>query len=220
MAQQLSGQRYAQAIFDLALENNEVEQWGQDLAVVSEAFQDSDFAALMKHADRAVVTPGAGDFPTFVTGHPFLKLLAQYKGFGSASINKTTIPMAQGMMMGDSNMAFGFLGLVAFGTGAYMLRQKMYDREITENWETLAYEGMLRGGALGLYSDGLAISQKVTDNWFGLGDVLNIETPSRYYARGLLTDILGPTAGLAEDLGSFVNMSAGCLLYTSDAADE
>ena len=53
MAQQLSGQRYAQAIFDLALENNEVEQWGQDLAVVSEAFQDSDFAALMKHADMS-----------------------------------------------------------------------------------------------------------------------------------------------------------------------
>ena len=53
MAQQLSGQRYAQAIFDLALENNEVEQWGQDMAVVSEAFQDSDFAALMKHADMS-----------------------------------------------------------------------------------------------------------------------------------------------------------------------
>ena len=53
MAQQLSGQRYAQAIFDLALENNEVEQWGQDLAVVSEAFQDCDFAALMKHADMS-----------------------------------------------------------------------------------------------------------------------------------------------------------------------
>ena len=53
MAQQLSGQRYAQAIFDLALEKNEVEQWGQDLEVVSEAFQDSDFAALMKHADMS-----------------------------------------------------------------------------------------------------------------------------------------------------------------------
>ena len=53
MAQQLSGQRYAQAIFDLALENNEVEQWGQDLGVVSEAFQDADFAALMKHADMS-----------------------------------------------------------------------------------------------------------------------------------------------------------------------
>ena len=51
MAQQLSGIRYAQAIFDLALENNQVEQWGEDLAVVAEVFEDVDFAALMKHAD-------------------------------------------------------------------------------------------------------------------------------------------------------------------------
>lgn len=55
MAQQLSGKRYAQAIFDLALENNQVEQWGEDLAVVAEAFENADFAALMKHADMASV---------------------------------------------------------------------------------------------------------------------------------------------------------------------
>ena len=53
MAKQLSGRRYAQAIFDLALENNQVEQWGDDLAVVAEAFQDAEFTALMKHADMS-----------------------------------------------------------------------------------------------------------------------------------------------------------------------
>ena len=47
MAQQLSGIRYAQAIFDLALENNQVEQWGEDLAVVAEVLEDVDFAALI-----------------------------------------------------------------------------------------------------------------------------------------------------------------------------
>ena len=54
MAKQLSGQRYAQAIFDLAQENNQVEQWGEDLAVVAEVFQDADFRALLKHADMPV----------------------------------------------------------------------------------------------------------------------------------------------------------------------
>ena len=53
MAKQLSGKRYAHAIFDLALENNQVEQWGEDLAVVAEAFRDADFTALMKHADMS-----------------------------------------------------------------------------------------------------------------------------------------------------------------------
>lgn len=51
MAKKLSGKRYAQAIFDLALENNQVEQWGEDLAVVAEVFEDAGFAALLKHAD-------------------------------------------------------------------------------------------------------------------------------------------------------------------------
>jgi len=55
MAKNLSGKRYAQAIFDLALENDQVEQWGEDLAVVAEAFQDADFTALMKHADMSAV---------------------------------------------------------------------------------------------------------------------------------------------------------------------
>ena len=51
MAKNLSGMRYAQAIFALAVENNQVEQWGEDLAVVAEAFEDADFTALMKHAN-------------------------------------------------------------------------------------------------------------------------------------------------------------------------
>ncbi len=55
MAQNLSGIRYAQAIFDLALDHNQVDQWGEDLALVAEAFQDADFAALMKHADMSDV---------------------------------------------------------------------------------------------------------------------------------------------------------------------
>lgn len=51
MARQLSGKRYAQAIFDLALKNDQAEQWGEDLAVVAEVFEDSEFTALLKHAD-------------------------------------------------------------------------------------------------------------------------------------------------------------------------
>ena len=51
MPQRVSGKRYAQAIFELALENSQVDQWAEDLALVAEVFQDPDFNALMKHAD-------------------------------------------------------------------------------------------------------------------------------------------------------------------------
>ncbi|MCH9016561.1 MAG: F0F1 ATP synthase subunit delta, partial [Chloroflexi bacterium] len=55
MARQLSGKRYAQALFDLSLENNQVEQWGEDLALVAEVFEDAEFADLLKRADMPAV---------------------------------------------------------------------------------------------------------------------------------------------------------------------
>ncbi len=45
-----SGKRYGQAIFELAQEQGETGQWGQDLALVAEAFADADFNALLRHA--------------------------------------------------------------------------------------------------------------------------------------------------------------------------
>jgi F-type H+-transporting ATPase subunit delta len=53
MPQTVSGKRYAQAIFELALENDQVGHWAEDLALVAEAFRDPQFAALLKHADVA-----------------------------------------------------------------------------------------------------------------------------------------------------------------------
>ena len=50
MPGQVSGRRYGQAIFELAQEQGETGQWGQDVALVAEAFTDSDFNALLKHA--------------------------------------------------------------------------------------------------------------------------------------------------------------------------
>ena len=50
MAQRVSGRRYGQAVFELAQEQGAAEQWGQDLALVAEAFQDAGFNALLKHA--------------------------------------------------------------------------------------------------------------------------------------------------------------------------
>ena len=50
MPGQVSGRRYGQAIFELAQEQGEAGQWGQEVALVAEAFTDPDFNALLKHA--------------------------------------------------------------------------------------------------------------------------------------------------------------------------
>ena len=50
MPGKVSGKRYGQAVFELAQGQGEAAQWGQDFALVSEAFEDADFKALLKHA--------------------------------------------------------------------------------------------------------------------------------------------------------------------------
>ena len=54
MPGRVSGRRYGQAIFELAQEQGETAQWGQDVALVAEAFEDADFNALLKHAGVSV----------------------------------------------------------------------------------------------------------------------------------------------------------------------
>lgn len=50
MPKRVSGRRYGQAVFELAQEQGEADQWGQDMALVAEAFDDADFCALLSHA--------------------------------------------------------------------------------------------------------------------------------------------------------------------------
>ena len=51
MANRLSGQRYAQAIFELALEHQQLEQWDQDLRLAADVLGDDEFAVFLGHAD-------------------------------------------------------------------------------------------------------------------------------------------------------------------------
>ena len=50
MAQQVSGKRYGQAVFELAEAQGQASEWGGELSLVFEAFQDADFNSFLKHA--------------------------------------------------------------------------------------------------------------------------------------------------------------------------
>ena len=51
MPAQVSGKRYAQAIFELAREQDRLDQWAGDLQLVHEALRDEDFKGFLKHAE-------------------------------------------------------------------------------------------------------------------------------------------------------------------------
>jgi F-type H+-transporting ATPase subunit delta len=51
MARRVSGQRYAQAIFELAVEQNQLEQWAEDLRFADQVLQDEEFRTFLSHAE-------------------------------------------------------------------------------------------------------------------------------------------------------------------------
>ena len=51
MAKQVAGKRYAEALFQLALEQDRVEQWGEDVKLLAQVLQDADFGSFLKHAE-------------------------------------------------------------------------------------------------------------------------------------------------------------------------
>lgn len=75
MANRLSGQRYAQAIFELALENEQVEQWDQDLRLASDVLQDEEFALFLKHAEVPTERKVAAIEAVLTETHPLVRNL-------------------------------------------------------------------------------------------------------------------------------------------------
>lgn len=51
MAKRRSGKRYAQAIFELAVQQDQVDQWAEELQWVAQVLQDGDFSTFLKHAE-------------------------------------------------------------------------------------------------------------------------------------------------------------------------
>jgi len=50
LAKRVSGKRYAQAIFQLAVQQDQVDQWAGDLDSISRVLQDEEFSSFLEHA--------------------------------------------------------------------------------------------------------------------------------------------------------------------------
>ena len=72
MANRLSGQRYAQAIFELALENEQPEQWDYDLRLAADVLGDEDFGRFLKHAEVPVARKNSAIDAVLAEVHPLV----------------------------------------------------------------------------------------------------------------------------------------------------
>jgi len=104
MAQAISGKRYAQAIFDLAIENNQVEPWGEDLAVVAEAFSDAEFSALLKHPDMSAVAKMEATATVLAGVNPLIRNLVDLL------VSKNSVDAIPGVHSGYTELLDAHLG--------------------------------------------------------------------------------------------------------------
>jgi len=148
--------------------------------------------ALEMSANRAVMTPGKGDTPFFMSGE-YARTFMQFQTYGFVIMTKYMVPAFQRMANYGDLQAFGTFGL-ALATGSTVVAAKdiLRNGEIKERtmgeW---SYETIDRSGFLTF----LSVPIEGTRAAFGM------DGGSRYQnVSGRLSFIAGPTGGLLNDL--------------------
>lgn len=170
----------------------EMGRWLDEGEVGVKAFNDV-MTALESVATRAIMTPGKGDLPYFMS-EGIWKTILQFWTYGFVSMSKYMIPAFQRMARYGDMEAFASLSLAtALGTGIVMLSDLRYQGSIKERslgqW---GYDVADRAGFLMMLSVPLAEA----------GRTLGIaEKPSRYSSeKNRMSLIGGPTGGLITDV--------------------
>ena len=87
MAKRVSGKRYAQAIFQLAVQQDQVDQWAGDLDAISQVLQDEEFSSFLSHAQVPLAEKNRSIEAVFPDTNPLVRnLVALLISRGSAKL--------------------------------------------------------------------------------------------------------------------------------------
>ena len=147
-------------------------------------------AAIRKHTDSTILTPGKGDIPAVVQRSKFAQIIFQFKSFASTASNKIFVPALQ---RHDSEAMMGLFALMAAGATVGYLREDLIGgRKFDTSVDNLIQQGITRSGTLGLMGDAVfTVGQKA--------GVLKNARQSRFGDRSISGMIGGPSAFLLED---------------------
>lgn len=174
-------QARAHAFDDDGLYNLNLEQWtDRELVETIEA-------AAVREADLLVITPSAGDKPIFFTTEVG-RTIFQFKSFMLAATNRLTLPLSQ---EGGARPWLEILTHVGLGMGVYALKQKIADREISDDPTLLVAEAVENTGLAGYGVEFAKMGATLTG-------YSPLESEDNYQSHASLTGILGPTAAAAE----------------------
>jgi hypothetical protein len=146
-------------------------------------------AGVIKEANGMVITPGAGDQPLLMTTEVG-RTVFQFMSFAMAATNRMTLPL---MQEGGMRPWLEISTQIALGAGVYALRQKMADKEISDRPEVILVEAIEKTGLPGY---GAALFNAGA----GLMGISPLSDEGHYYQHNGLSRVMGPSAGLVENL--------------------
>ena len=170
------------------------EEVGGTLRARTELWEDVDAARLvedsvLKVADEMIVTRGIGDLPAMMD-RELVKTLLQFKSFAISSVNRTMIPIAQGLAHGDARTAQGLMTMMTLGMAVYYTKEFAAGRQPNTSPDRLIAEAMNWSGTLGYLPE-------IWDPIAGLHE--DLPRFSRFQSRSPTESALGPTFGTSID---------------------
>jgi uncharacterized coiled-coil protein SlyX len=156
-------------------------------------------AAIRKTVDTTIQTPGIDKPLWFDKG--VLRLVAQFRSFGFASVQRS---MISGLQMRDMKTLNGTLLMVSLGMMTYAIKEELAGRELSDDPVKWIIEGVDRSGVTGWFMDANNITEKFTRGRIGVSALTSDPLMSRYASRGVMGAMLGPSVGLVEDAASFI----------------
>lgn len=153
-------------------------------------------AAIVKDADRIIVTPGIGDRPLWMSSETG-KLVGQFRSFAVSATQKMLV---SGLQQRDMAVLNGTLLSIVLGSGVYGLHSKGMGKEPSDDPAVWIREGVDRSGILGWLYEANNIVEKFSGGTIGLNRLTGGEPSLRYADRGGVGALLGPSFGRAEDI--------------------
>ena len=145
--------------------------------------------ALNMEIKRTIVTPGAGDRALW-TSKPLGTLIAQYKSFSQAFVQKV---MIRGAQEKDINFATGIVSMILIGALVVQLKRLIKGEELEEDYNELFYEAIIKSGVTGVFGDFNSIAGVLTDGKLSASRLLGVDTGSTSFGYKVGT-VTGPAS--------------------------
>lgn len=168
-------------------------EWKDDAAISRMA------STIRRGVYDTIIQKGLFSSP-FWTNNPILGMIFMFHGWGFAAFNRYTVPM---MQRPDATKLQGIIFMLGIGALTDPLRNfangKTFDPDKEQTWFGKAFETVSNSGILGHTTDMLQTFNKLVDGHLLPSSTVRFQSWNKF-------SVLGPAAGIADDLASLIKV--------------